>query len=200
MNYVTTNSEYRQQLALGETYEQDLVKRFRQAGFKAARYSMGRQDISLETIDPFRVEHNRPDWKSWKRLYTLFQRDIWIKVPKTYSVVDHGVSKTVKGFKRFNVENKARNVNGFSYDTLMVGQSDRWDDIRFKVDFFVIIDQATKEARWIDVKATQDAGLWKFVASNGSKTDDHYEVPTEAFRPIQELFELLLSYQDSIEE
>lgn len=186
------NSQKVYSLAAGQMYEADLVKRFRKAGFKSALYSANRQDISEESVN---VPMAALKWGHWKRLFTLFQRDIWVRTPKRYQVIDHETPKEVLGYKCWNVECKSRNLKGFSYETIMVGKSERWDILKFPVHYFVVIDQLTNEARYIDVKATQEAGLWKFVPSrqcrNGSTTDDHYEVATEVFQPIGNLFELL---------
>ncbi len=191
------NASYSGRLAYGESFEQKAVKLFRSNGFKAARWAMELQELDELSVN---IPMAELKWGSWKRLYTLFQRDIWVKVPKEYQVIEHGQPKTVQGFKRFNIEVKARKLNGFCHSDVWVGRSERWDILKFKVHYFIVIDQDTKEVRWIDVKATQDAGLWKFVPSslckNGYLADDKYAVPTEAFRPIVELYEILSAQSD----
>jgi hypothetical protein len=123
-------------------------------------------------------------WGHWMKMYTLFQRDIYCQLP----------GKTI------DIEVKSRNLRGFSFPTVYIGKTKGWQERRFKPDIFVVIDDSTGEARYIDIQQTRLDGLWNIVeASEEHHNDQCYEVPLEAFRPLSDLIETLLSLGVALE-
>lgn len=153
---------YTQMRYVGEYWEKQVARYFRKQGLESERYDQDWNRIP-EPID--------------LKLYSKFQRDIYVKHPVTG--------------KRLNIEVKSRN-QPFQYNTVDVGKCSTWDAKRYRVDYLVVVDQITGDTRVCQADELTRSAEWKRRKSN----DICYTVPLGLLGDLDALIDFWKAQED----